>query len=74
MHIVFGLTVFVLGGFLVFSQTLGMLSANGSEPEGVQPAHFLTGQGGRVGSKTKDKGVRKMCSNIATVALQSHRP
>jgi hypothetical protein len=40
MHIVFGLMVFVLGGFWVFSQTLGMLSAIGSEPEGAQPAYF----------------------------------
>jgi hypothetical protein len=45
LHIKFGFTVYELGGFLVFSQTSGMLSASGIEVEAAQLARLKRGQG-----------------------------
>jgi hypothetical protein len=46
LHVVFEFMVKELGGFLVFSQTLGMLSTTANALECAQAAHFKRGQGG----------------------------
>jgi hypothetical protein len=43
LHVVFGFTVKELGGFLVFSQTLGMLSTTGDATKSAQATHFKRG-------------------------------